>query len=90
MAIDDVKTNNGEISRVGYTSAVNTFCNKAGGQTVPGNQYLTMGTRIWADYGGNPTTTGLNEYVNFEIHNKLSTSHTVDGKYPVLLYQSND
>ncbi|KAF2652578.1 hypothetical protein K491DRAFT_635379 [Lophiostoma macrostomum CBS 122681] len=78
MAVNDVKTNHGAISRVGYNSAVNNFCNKAGGQTVPGNQYLTMATRIWADYGGDPTTTGLNEYVYFEIHNKLGSSHAVN------------
>jgi hypothetical protein len=81
MAVSDVKTNHGAITRVGYTNAVNNFCNKAGGQTVPGNQYLTMATRIWADYGGDPTTTGLNEYVYFEIHNKLGSGHTVNSKH---------
>jgi hypothetical protein len=80
MAIDDVKTNNGQISRRGYNSAVDFFCDEAGGQTVGGQLYLSMANRVWLDYGGDPATTGINGYVYFEIHNKRDSDHVVDGK----------
>jgi hypothetical protein len=80
MAIEDVKTNNGQITRRGYHSAVDFFCDQAGGQTVGRQQYLSLANRVWLDYGGNPATTGINGYVYFEIHNKQDSDYVVDCK----------
>ncbi|CAI6287452.1 unnamed protein product [Periconia digitata] len=70
MAIDNVKTNNNAIERRGYNGAVDLFCAKAAGQNVGKDKFLSMASRVWLDYGGNPSTTGINGYVYFEIHNK--------------------
>jgi hypothetical protein len=80
MAIDDVRTNNGQIPRVGYNTAVDAFCNKAAGQSVSGQKYLSMATRIWLSAGGNPSTTGLNGWVYFEVHNKRDSAHSINGE----------
>lgn len=81
MAINDVKTNHGAIGRVGFNAAVNSFCGKAAGQKLGGKKYLSMATRVWFSYGGDPETTGINGYVYFEIHNKQDSDHVVDGKF---------
>lgn len=83
MAITDhyIQTNSsGIIRRRGYMSAIEDFCNKAGGQAVGDNLYLSMATRIWLNYGADPLTTGTNGYVYFEIHNNKNNEHFVDGK----------
>lgn len=80
MAADDVRTNNGQIAHLGYNTAVNVFCDRAGNQTLGGNEYLSMAERVWLDYGQNPATTGVNGYVYFEIHNDKAGNHVVDGK----------
>lgn len=81
MARDDVSTNNGEIPRRGYLSAVAEFCQEADGQTVPAGSYLSLATRVFLDGGGDPSSNGVPGYVYFEIHNKQSSdSHTVTGK----------
>ncbi|KAF2635367.1 hypothetical protein P280DRAFT_501963 [Massarina eburnea CBS 473.64] len=78
MAVDNIKSNHDAIQRQGFNSAVDSFCGKAAGQTVEKDKYLSMATRIWLDYGGDPTTTGLNGYVFFEIHNKKQNDgHTI-------------
>ncbi|KAF2872947.1 hypothetical protein BDV95DRAFT_593340 [Massariosphaeria phaeospora] len=78
MAGDNVNSNAGKIARVGYNSAVDSFCAKAGGQTVAANKFLSMVARVWLDYGENPTSTGLNGFVYFEIHNKRGGDHVVN------------
>lgn len=80
MAVNDASTNNGEIRRRGFNTAVDFFCDKAGGQTLGPNLYFSMVNRVWLSYGGVPETTGTNGYVYFEIHNKRNTNHVVDGK----------
>ncbi|KAF1959353.1 hypothetical protein CC80DRAFT_406684, partial [Byssothecium circinans] len=57
MAVNNVKTNHDAIQRSGYNSAVDSFCDKAAGQTVGKDKFLSMATRVWLDYSGNPTTT---------------------------------
>lgn len=83
MAIDNVKTNQGTVQRVGYNFAADAFCDKANGVEVAAGAYTSMATRVWLDYGGNPETTGLNGWVYFEIHNKQSGPHFVEGIAPL-------
>ncbi|KAF2796342.1 hypothetical protein K505DRAFT_323364 [Melanomma pulvis-pyrius CBS 109.77] len=78
MAVNDVRTNHQQIPRVGFNSAVDNFCGKAGGQRVGGKKYLSMAARVWLDYGGVPENTGINGYVYFEIHNNRDAEHVVD------------
>lgn len=81
MARDDVSSNNGEVPRRGYLTAVAGFCEQATGQIVPAGGYLSLATRVFLDGGGDPSTYGIPGYVYFEVHNKQSSaSHTVDGK----------
>jgi hypothetical protein len=81
MARDDVKTNHGEIARRGYLSAVAAFCKQANGKTVGAGDFLSMATRVFLDGGGDPTSSGTNGYVFFEVHNKQqSDSHTIASK----------
>jgi hypothetical protein len=79
MAFNEITTNHGKVSHRGFNTAVDFFCDKAGGQTVGGKKYFSLANRVWLDYGGDPTTTGLNGYVYFEIHNNLGTNYIVDG-----------
>lgn len=82
MARDDVSSNNGEIPRRGYLTAVSDFCGHASGKTIPAGGYLSLATRVFLDGGGDPSTNGIPGYVYFEVHNKQnSASHTVDGEY---------
>ncbi|KAI0444719.1 hypothetical protein F4803DRAFT_511011 [Xylaria telfairii] len=78
MAIPDVPIGSGTDMRKGFTSAVNQFCNMADGKTVKSQDYLSMATEVFLNGGMNPMTYGLLGYVYFEIHNKLSSVHTVD------------
>lgn len=80
MAIKDVKTNSAVVQRIGYNTAVDSFCNKAGGVKVDAGAYTSMATRVWLDYGSDPGQTGLNGWVYFEVHNKQSSAHVIDGK----------
>jgi hypothetical protein len=81
MAVNNVKTNHDTVERTGYNAAVDRFCDAADRQEVGASLYLSMATRVWLDYGGDPTYTGLNGYVYFEIHNKQKDKHVVDGQY---------
>ncbi|KAI0400351.1 hypothetical protein F4802DRAFT_585230 [Xylaria palmicola] len=78
MAIPDVAIGGGSDTRRGFTSAVNTFCDMAGGRSVKSQDYLSMATEVFLNSGMNPSSYGLLGYVYFEIHNKLSSTHTVD------------
>ena len=79
MAGVDVSTNNGEIPRRGYVSAVDAFCQAADGQIVGASSYLSMATRVFINDGGDPASNGDNGYVYFEIHNQQKTGdHKVD------------
>ncbi|KAI8628756.1 hypothetical protein F5Y19DRAFT_112719 [Xylariaceae sp. FL1651] len=78
MAISDVTIGGGTDRRTGFTTAVNKFCALADGQTVKSQDYLSMATEVFLDGGMNPSSYGLLGYVYFEIHNKLSSVHTVD------------
>jgi hypothetical protein len=80
MPIDNVSTNKGTLQHRGYTSAVDSFCDRAQGQEVGGQLYLSMATRVWMDHGGDPKVKGINGYLYFEIHNKRDEKHVVDGK----------
>lgn len=81
MAVDDVKTNRGTVQRIGYHTAVDSFCDKVGDTTVGAGAYTSMATRVWLDYGGNPENTGMNGWVYFEIHNKQNSDHVADGTF---------
>ncbi|KAI0879166.1 hypothetical protein GGS24DRAFT_230971 [Hypoxylon argillaceum] len=78
MAIPDIEIGGGTDTRTSFTTAVNKFCNLAAGQTVKSQDYLSMATEVFLNDGMNPMVYGLLGYVYFEIHNKLSTTHTVD------------
>ncbi|KAI1349882.1 hypothetical protein F5Y01DRAFT_305754 [Xylaria sp. FL0043] len=78
MAIPDVTIGSGTDRRTGFTTAVNKFCDMAHGSTVKSQDYLSMATEVFLNGGMDPTKYGLLGYVYFEIHNKLSTTHTVD------------
>ncbi|GAP87700.2 putative altered inheritance of mitochondria protein 6 [Rosellinia necatrix] len=78
MAIPDVTIGAGTDRRRGFTSAVNSFCDMASGRTVASQDYLSMATEVFLNGGMNPSSYGLLGYVYFEIHNKLSSAHTVD------------
>lgn len=85
MAVNNVKTNHDTVERTGYNVAVDKFCDAAHGQEVGGKLFLSMATRVWLGYGGDPKSTGINGYVYFEIHNKQNDKHIVDGKAPLHL-----
>ncbi|KAI1421662.1 hypothetical protein F5Y12DRAFT_766352 [Xylaria sp. FL1777] len=78
MAIPDVTIGSGTDQRTGFTTAVNKFCDMAHGSTVKSQDYLSMATEVFLNGGMNPSKYGLLGYVYFEIHNKLSSTHTVD------------
>lgn len=78
MAVNSIKTNHQQIQRIGYNSAVDNFCTKAGGQRVTSKKYLSMAGRVWLGYGGNPEMTGINGFVYFEIHNNGGGEYAVD------------
>jgi hypothetical protein len=78
MAVNSIKTNHQQIQRIGYNSAVDNFCAKAGGQHVASKKYLSMAGRVWLSYGGNPETNGVNGFVYFEIHNNGGGEYAVD------------
>ena len=80
MPIDDISTNHGQITRRGFNSAVDFFCDKAHGQTLGGKLYLSLATRVFINFGKDPRTYGINGYVYFEIHNKLKEEHMIDGR----------
>lgn len=79
MARDDVASNHGEILRRGFLSAVSTFCHLANGQSVGAGGYLSTATRVFLDGGGDPASNGVPGYVYFEIHNKQTQVHIVNG-----------
>lgn len=81
MPVNNVKTNHDAIERHGFNPAVDRFCDAANGQEVGAGLFLSMATRVWLDYGGDPKSTGINGYVYFEIHNKQKEKHVVDGEY---------
>ncbi|KAI1819336.1 hypothetical protein F4861DRAFT_527387 [Xylaria intraflava] len=78
MAITDVTIGGGTDQRTGFTSAVSKFCDMVDGKTVNSQDYLSMATEVFLDGGKSASTYGLLGYVYFEIHNKLSSTHTVD------------
>ncbi|KAI3343763.1 hypothetical protein F4824DRAFT_20322 [Ustulina deusta] len=78
MAIPDVTIGSGTDRRTGFTTAVNKFCDMAHGNTVKSQDYLSMATEVFLNGGMDPSKYGLLGYVYFEIHNKLSSTHTVD------------
>ncbi|KAI0540849.1 hypothetical protein GGR58DRAFT_90080 [Xylaria digitata] len=78
MAIPDVTIGGGTDRRTGFTTAVNKFCDMAHGTTVKSQDYLSMATEVFLNGGMDPSKYGLLGYVYFEIHNKLSSTHTVD------------
>lgn len=79
MPVADTKSNHDQILRRGFDSAVDSFCDKAKDQTLGAGLYLSMATRVFHDYGGDPHTTGINGFVYFEIHNKQNSNHVVNG-----------
>ncbi|RWA05629.1 hypothetical protein EKO27_g9479 [Xylaria grammica] len=78
MTISDVTIGGGTDHRTGFTTAVSKFCDMANGSTVQSQDYLSMATEVFLNSGKDPSKYGLLGYVYFEIHNKLSSSHTVD------------
>ncbi|TGJ81205.1 hypothetical protein E0Z10_g7554 [Xylaria hypoxylon] len=78
MSTPDVAIGGGTDRRTGFTTAVNKFCDMAHGSTVKSQDYLSMATEVFLNSGMDPSKYGLLGYVYFEIHNKLSSTHTVD------------
>ncbi|KAK6066340.1 hypothetical protein SCUP234_12120 [Seiridium cupressi] len=78
MPRENVFIAGGGEERVGFGSAVQTFCDAADGQTVASNGYLSMATEVFQSGGKNPETYGVIGFVYFEVHNKQSDDHKVE------------
>lgn len=66
MPRDDVQIAQGTDTRKGYSTAVQEFCSKVNGQTVPTGGYLSMSTEVYLNGGQNPATYGVVGFVNCE------------------------
>lgn len=49
--------------RVGFSTAVQTFCDAANGQEVAAGDYLSMATEVFLSGGKDPSTYGLIGFV---------------------------
>ncbi|KAH8205164.1 hypothetical protein TruAng_000729 [Truncatella angustata] len=78
MPCDDVLIAGGSETRLGFASAVQTFCNAADGQKVGPGDYLSMATEVFHNGGKDPSTYGVIGYAYFEIHNKIDQDHIIE------------
>ncbi|KAI2783412.1 hypothetical protein F4815DRAFT_349901 [Daldinia loculata] len=77
MPRDNVTIAQGTDTRSGYSTAVQTFCSAANGQTVKPSGYLSLATEVFLNDGKDPATYGVLGFVYFEVHNKESSDHTI-------------
>ncbi|KAJ4144374.1 hypothetical protein LMH87_003258 [Akanthomyces muscarius] len=77
MPRDDVTIGQGTDKRRGFSSAVQGFCSAANGKTVKPNGYLSLSTEVFLNGGKTPSEYGLQGFVNFEVHNKITSDHTI-------------
>ncbi|KAI0382275.1 hypothetical protein F5Y04DRAFT_51846 [Hypomontagnella monticulosa] len=77
MPRNDVTIAQGTDTRRGYSTAVQTFCSAANGQTVKAGGFLSMATEIFLNGGKDPATHGVVGFVYFEVHNKINSDHTI-------------
>ena len=72
MPRDDVSIAGGSEPRTGFSTAVQSFCDKADGQTVAENGYLSMATEVFQSNGKDPSTYGIIGYVYCKISECLT------------------
>ncbi|KAM3552538.1 hypothetical protein ARSEF4850_007339 [Beauveria asiatica] len=77
MPREDVTIGQGTDKRRGFSSAVQAFCSAANGKTVKSNGYLSFSTEVFLNGGKNPSEYGIQGFVNFEVHNKINSDHTI-------------
>ncbi|OAA69827.1 PLC-like phosphodiesterase, TIM beta/alpha-barrel domain protein [Cordyceps fumosorosea ARSEF 2679] len=77
MPRDDVTIGRGTDKRRGFSSAVQAFCSAADGRVVKPNGYLSLSTEVFLNGGKNPSEYGIQGFVNFEVHNKIKSGHTI-------------
>ncbi|KAM3481168.1 hypothetical protein MY5147_000801 [Beauveria neobassiana] len=77
MPREDVAIGQGTDKRRGFSSAVQAFCSAANGKTVKPNGYLSFSTEVFLNGGKNPSEYGIQGFVNFEVHNKINSDHTI-------------
>ncbi|KAI8962251.1 hypothetical protein F5Y11DRAFT_197677 [Daldinia sp. FL1419] len=77
MPREDVTIAQGTDTRRGYSTAVETFCSAANGQTVKPSGYLSLATEVFLNGGKNASTYGVLGFVYFEVHNKEKSDHTI-------------
>lgn len=77
MPRDDVTIGQGTDKRPGYASAVQTFCSAANGKTVKAGGFLSLATEVFLNGGKSPSQYGILGFVNFEVHNKIKSDHTI-------------
>lgn len=63
MPRNDVTIAQGTDTRRGYSTAVQTFCSAANGQTVKAGGFLSMATEIFLNGGKDPSTHGVVGFV---------------------------
>lgn len=63
MPRDNVTIAQGTDTRSGYSTAVQTFCSAANGQTVKPSGYLSLATEVFLNDGKDPATYGVLGFV---------------------------
>ncbi|EGX93898.1 hypothetical protein CCM_02168 [Cordyceps militaris CM01] len=77
MPRDDVTIGQGSDKRRGFSSAVQSFCCAAKGRTVRAGGYLSLSTEVFLNGGKPPSEYGIQGFVNFEVHNKITSDHVI-------------
>ena len=67
MPRDDVTIAGGGDRRTGFSTAVQRFCDAAGGKTVPSGGYLSMASEVFHNNGKNPSTYGTVGFVSCKL-----------------------
>ncbi|OTA99336.1 hypothetical protein M426DRAFT_325257 [Hypoxylon sp. CI-4A] len=80
MPREDVTIAQGTDTRKGFSTAVQSFCSAADGQTVEPSGFLSMATEVFLSGGKDPSVYGILGFVYFEVHNKESTDHTISAE----------
>lgn len=68
MSAQDVSIASGTDTRTGFSTAVQSFCSAANGQTVKAGGYLSMATEVFLSGGSDPTGYGVVGFVYCEHH----------------------
>ncbi|KAH6652373.1 hypothetical protein BKA67DRAFT_637924 [Truncatella angustata] len=79
MPCDDVLIAGGSETRLGFASAVQTFCNAADGQKVGPGDYLSMATEVFHNGGKDPSTYGVIGYAYYASCQRYFDALSVDG-----------